>query len=309
LTGRDAAARRPAITPPARLAALRAHLAGVTARWAGGMTLAEIRDSYRNFLDAAGPHGLTLAEPRRFAIEAIPAAWIGNGPIRALYCHGGGFQIGSIASHHSLMARIAAGAGASLLAFDYRLAPEHRYPAARDDAIAVYRWLLQNGGAPQAIIGDSAGAALALQVAMRAREAGWPLPGALVLLSPWLDLALRGDSYRTLAERDMFSRPAQLQAMARTYLGRGHDPAAPTVSPLYGDLSRLPPMLVHAGGDDITLDDSRLLDERVRAAGGRITLHVFPAMCHHFQVFEDLPESAASLAGIGAFLASAGQTV
>lgn len=286
-----------------RLDAVGEHLAEVTAGWASGMTLDEIRQSYECFLGEVGPKGAALAAPEPFAIGAIPAAWIGAGASRALYCHGGGFQIGSIRSHHSLMARIAAGAGARLLAFDYRLAPEHRYPAAIEDAVEVYRWLLREGGAPAAIIGDSAGAALALQVAMQARDDGLPLPRALILLSPWLDLSLSGDSYRTLADRDIFSKPAQLQAMARTYLGRGGDPASPSVSPVFGDLRDLPPMLVHAGAHDITLDDSRLLEQRLHDAGGQMTLKIFPRMCHHFQVFEELPESRESLGEIAALLA------
>jgi acetyl esterase/lipase len=168
----------------------------------------------------------------------------------------------------------------------------------------TYEWLHSTGVTPDAIVGDSAGGALALGTAIRARDAGLPLPGALVLISPWLDLSMGGESYVELADRDIFSKPAQLRAMARTYLGRGGDAADPAASPVLGDLRGLPPMLVHAGAWDITLDDSRLLVRNAEAQGGSIELRIFDRMFHHFQVFEELPEAAQSLSEIAAFLAN-----
>lgn len=288
-------------TPVARV---RARIAAVTSAWAGGMTLAEIRDSFEEFLgdDAAAPQvrrtAVVLAGLPAVAFDP-PGAEAGR---TLLYCHGGGFQIGSVRSHSGLMARLAAACGARVLGFDYRLAPEHRFPAAGDDAFLAYRALVEAGEVPLALMGDSAGGALALAVAQRARDAGLPLPKALVLLSPWLDLAMAGESYGALAEKDIFSRPAQLKAMARTYLGRDRDPADPAASPVRGDLAGLPPILVHAGGHDITLDDSHLLARNVTAQGGRVEVEVFEGMCHHFQVFPELPEAASSLARIGAFV-------
>ena len=153
------------------------------------------------------------------------------------------------------------------------------------------------------VIGDSAGAALALSTVKRARDAGLPLPQAIVLISPWLDLSMQGDSYARLADRDIFSKPAQLRAMARSYLGRqGPAPDAPEVSPLWGDLSGLPPVLIHSGAADITLDDSIALADRVKAAGGTLELRIFDGMCHHFQIFEALPQAAESIGAIGKFL-------
>ncbi|MFQ6722359.1 alpha/beta hydrolase, partial [Bordetella pertussis] len=193
-------------------------------------------------------------------------AWIGQGARRALYCHGVGFQIGGIASHASLIARLAEAGQARILAVEYRLAPEHRYPAAIDDAFAAYQW---------------------------------PLPRSLVLLSPWLDLSMQGRSYVELAEQDIFSKPAQLRAMARSYLGHLGPPPA---SPLWDDLSGLPPIVVHAGAHDITLDDSHTLAARVRAAGGQVQLQVFPGMCHHFQIYEALAEAQESIDALGRHL-------
>lgn len=292
------------MTAPADpLASVRARLQAVTGSWSSGMSLAEIRDDFARYLAEVGPQGAAMANPRAVPGLGFAAAWIGNGPCRALYCHGGGFQIGGITSHASLIARLAGAAAAQVLAFDYRLAPEHRYPAAADDALAAYRWMLGDAGAPEAVIGDSAGAALALLTVQRARDAGLPLPRAVVLISPWLDLSMQGESYVRLADRDIFSKPAQLRAMARSYLGRQGPPAdAPEVSPLWGDLSDLPPVLIHSGAADITLDDSIALAERVRAAGGTAELHIFDGMCHHFQIFEALPQAAESIGAIGSFL-------
>lgn len=291
------------IPPADPLAPVRARLAAVTGRWSQGMSLAEIRADFSRCLAEVGPRGAAMAEPRPVSGLGFDAAWIGNGPHPALYCHGGGFQIGGIESHTSLIARLAKAADARMLAFDYRLAPEHRFPAAADDAFAAYQALLADAGPPHAVIGDSAGAALALLTVQRVRNAGLPLPRAIVLISPWLDLSMQGESYQSLADRDVFSRPGQLQTMARSYLGRQGPPAdAPEVSPLWGDLNGLPPILIHSGAADITLDDSVTLAERVRAAGGTVKLRVFDGMCHHFQIFEALPEAEDSIAEIGDYL-------
>lgn len=294
-----------AVTAQDPLAPVRARIEALTSAWASGMTLAEIRASFDAFTREAGPRSAAAARLQPAPECPVPAAWIGSGRPRVLYCHGGGFQIGGLDSHAGLMARIAEAAQARLLAVDYRLAPEHRWPAAEDDLFAAYSWMVAAGGPPDAIAGDSAGGALALRLAIRARDAGLGLPEGLVLISPWLDLSLRGASYVDLAQSDIFSKTEQLRLMARTYLGRGTDPADPSVSPVHGDLSGLPPILVHAGACDITLDDSRLLERRAAERGTAVTLRVFDGMCHHFQVFEDLPESVESLAGIGVFLRSA----
>lgn len=290
-----------------RLAPIRERLYEVTTAWQSAATLDEIRRSFEAYLAEVGPDGAAMAEPRpQPMLPGIEGAWIGQGAGCALYCHGGGFQIGGVASHASLIARLAAAARLRMLAFDYRLAPEHRYPAAGDDAFSAYQWLLDQGERPVAIVGDSAGGALALQTAQRARDAGVPLPRCIVLISPWLDLSMQSDSYIELAEVDPFSKSAQLRLMAKTYVGR-EGPAldSPLVSPLWGELSGLPPIVVHSGAADITVGDSIKLAERVQEAGGQIDLQIFPGMCHHFQIYEALPEAQASIDALGQALRAA----
>jgi len=269
--------------------------------WSAGMTLDQIRKAY-DTLVAAPP----MVTQIPVAIGGMQAAWISaphTVPVRtALFCHGGGYQIGSIQSHLNLISRLAAACHAQLLAFDYRRAPEHRYPCASEDALTAYRWVLERHGAPAAILGDSAGAALAVATALQARDRGLALPSCLVLLSPWLDLTMRGASYTSRADRDVFSKPAQLQAMVRAYLGKGGDPLMPLVSPVETDLSGLPPMLLQAGDDDITLDDSALFVERARAHGCVAEVMTFPGMFHHFPMFDELPESAQAIAQAASFI-------
>ncbi|MFG1462939.1 alpha/beta hydrolase [Xanthobacter sp. DSM 24535] len=283
---------------------VRTRITSATTAWAGGMTLPEIRESFESFLgDGAGAPEVLRTALRVAGLPACAFDPPGAAPGRTLlYCHGGGFQIGSIRSHGGLMARLAQASGARVLGFDYRLAPEHRFPAAGDDAFTVYAELVGAGEVPLAIVGDSAGGALVLVTAIRARNAGLALPRALILLSPWLDLTMSGESYTALAGCDIFSRPAQLRTMARTYLGRDILPSDPAASPVLGDLAGLPAILVHAGGHDITLDDTRLLARNVAAQGGRCEAEVFEGMPHHFQVFEELQEAAESLGRIGTFI-------
>jgi acetyl esterase/lipase len=228
----------------------------------------------------------------------------GGGDNVILYCHGGGFQVGSTTSHLSLMARLAEAAAARVIGFDYRLAPAHRFPAAVEDALNAYDWLLEKGypGTRIAVAGDSAGAGLAITIALRSVERGKPAPLCLALLSPWLDLTLTGQSYVSRAEVDIFSKPEQLRAMARTYVGRGQPLDDPLVSPINADLRNLPPTLIHAGDFDITLDDAKLFAERATRTGADLTLEIWDEMYHHFQVFEELPEAQASVQKIGAYI-------
>jgi monoterpene epsilon-lactone hydrolase len=285
------------------LASIKRRIATAAASWARAASLAEIRTSFDALFSDDEPGGVET-----FPVGAMRAAWI-EPPVDAngrtiLFCHGGGFQVGSIRSHLGLMRRLADVAEARVLAFEYRLAPEHRYPAAIEDAFAAYRWLLDQGlpASRIALVGDSAGAALAIQVALRSRDERLDVPACAALISPWLDLTMRGASYENRAAADIFSRPEQLAAMARAYLGRNQSVTASIASPVDANLSGLPPILVHAGDDDITLDDSFLLAERARRYGVDVRVHVWKGMFHHFQMFSDLPESRESLTELGKFI-------
>lgn len=269
------------------------------ARWGEGATLGGIRADFEALL--AGP----LPVPGQAeTLAGLPALRFVPPGARedalVLFFHGGGFQVGSTASHACLMSGLAAASGATVLGVDYRLAPEHRFPAAHEDAFAAYAALAS--GARVVLAGDSAGGHLALSTALRARGEGLPMPAALVLISPWLDPEMAGESYTTRAARDIFSKPEALRAMARTYVGRGGDAAHAWLHPLRQPFTGLPPLLVQAGDDDITRDDSFALLSRAQQAGVACTLRVWPGMCHHFQVFDALPEAREALREIGAFI-------
>lgn len=271
-----------------------------TARWAEGATLPEIRAGFEALL--AGPQPVTGSAETLAGLPALHFAPSGaRAGVEVLFFHGGGFQVGSNASHTSLMSRIAAASGVAVLGVEYRLAPEHRFPAAHEDAFAAFRALVGQGGRV-ILAGDSAGGLLALATVQRARDEGLPMPAGLVLISPWLDPEMAGESYQNRAAFDIFSKPEALRAMARTYVGKGGDAAHPWLHPLKQPLTGLPPLLVQAGDDDITRDDSVALQALARQSGVACTLRVWPGLCHHFQVFDALPEAREAIAEIGAFI-------
>jgi monoterpene epsilon-lactone hydrolase len=222
-----------------------------------------------------------------------------------LYFHGGGFRIGSVTSHRDLIAQIAVASGCCVLAINYRLAPEHRFPAALDDALAGYDWLLRQGLEPAniAFAGDSAGGNLALAAMLALRERKRPLPAAAVLMSPWTDLAATGASYVSRAEADPIHQRPMILALAKNYLGGQGDPFDPLVSPLYADLTDLPPLLIQVGDRETVLDDSVMLADKARAAGVEVDLQVWDGMIHVFQMFgAELPEAHRAIAEIARFL-------
>jgi epsilon-lactone hydrolase len=239
----------------------------------------------------------------------VACEWV-HGPINRggqtmVYLHGGAYVIGSAATYRELIGRLSMATGMWVLAPDYRLAPKDPFPAAVDDALAAYRWLLGAGIEPGhiAISGDSAGGGLALATLLALRDAGEQLPAAAVLLSPWTDLTCSGDSYVSRAESDpLFTREALVQ-LAGHYLD-GADPTSVLASPIYGDLKGLPPLLVHVGSDEVLLDDSTRLAERARAAGVDVELKVWDGMWHDFQRFagRGVIEAQESIDLIGAFI-------
>lgn len=238
----------------------------------------------------------------------VPGRWISMPGVAAdkvvLYLHGGGYVMGSIDSHRTMMAMISAASGARVLGINYRLAPEHPLPAAVDDATAAYRWLLGQGVASGnlAIAGDSAGGGLTLAALLALRDAGEPLPAAAVCISPWTDMTGSGDSIRTKAEEDPMVSPASLSTHAKNYLG-GADPKTPLASPLFADLKGLPPLLVQVGTAEVLLDDSRRLAERARAAGVDVTLEEGEDMIHVWHWFAPMaPEGGEAIDRMGAYL-------
>lgn len=238
----------------------------------------------------------------------VPAEWVRvpeSSPERTLlYLHGGGYCIGSLNTHRGLVAGIARAAGTRALSVDYRLAPEHPFPAAVDDATAAYRFLLGTGADPAgiAIAGDSAGGGLTLATLAALRDAGEPLPGAAACLSPWVDLEGLGESVTTKAGADPILQQQDLLRFAQAYLG-STDARTALAAPLHADLAGLPPLLVQVGTAEVLLDDSRRIAERAETAGVDVTLEVWDDMVHVFQAFALLlPEAREAIARIGEFV-------
>lgn len=222
-----------------------------------------------------------------------------------LYLHGGGYVIGSVKTHRDLMGRVSRSAQARVLGLNYRLAPENPFPAAVDDAVAGYRWLLGQGYKPSkiAVAGDSAGGGLTVATLVAIREAGLPLPAAGVCQSPWVDLEGIGESMTTRAKVDPVVQREGLNGMAQGYL-QGKDPRTPLAAPLYADLKGLPPLLIQVGDAETLLDDSNRLTERAKAAGVQVKLEVCPEMMHVWQLFASfLPEGQQAVDVIGKFIA------
>lgn len=250
------------------------------------------------------------ADVRVEAVHAagVPAEWVTAPGATAdriiLYLHGGGYVIGSVRSHRELASRLSRSAAARVLVIDYRLAPEHPHPAAVEDAVAAYDWLLAQGVSPGRIVvaGDSAGGGLTVATLVALRDAGRPLPAAGVCLSPWVDLEGIGESMTAKAAVDPMVQADALKRMAGMYLGQ-LDPRTPLAAPLYAELSRLPPLLIHVGSAETLLDDSTRLAERARKAGVDVTLEVWEDMIHVWHVFAAmLPEARQAIEGIAAYV-------
>lgn len=248
-----------------------------------------------------------LCECRPVSGCGVPAAWAvpteASDGRAILYLHGGGYAIGSLSSHRSLVEQIAVAAGCPALMIDYRLAPESRFPAAVEDAIAAYEWLLSQGVEAQNIIiaGDSAGGGLSVAAMLSLRDSGRPLPAAAVLLSPWVDIELSGGSVKGKAAEDPMLEAKGLSKWGRLYAGDS-DPRDPLMSPIHARLDGLPPMMIQVGSCEILLDDSRRLALRAAEAGVTVELDIWDGMFHVWQAFSPfVPESKAAIQKIGAF--------
>jgi epsilon-lactone hydrolase len=221
-----------------------------------------------------------------------------------LYFHGGGFRLGSVASHRDLIARIAEASRCRVLAINYRLAPEYRFPAALEDALTAFDWMRTQGFNPEsiALVGDSAGGNLVLTTMLGLRDRGQPIPCAGVLMSPWTDLAATGESYQSRAAADPIHQRSMIVALAKNYLGERCDVSNPRASPLYADLSGLPPLLIQAGDRETVRDDATMLAAKAKAAGVDAELQVFDGMIHVFQMFPEIPQAGEAIASVATFL-------
>ncbi len=221
-----------------------------------------------------------------------------------MYLHGGGYIMCSARFHRGLVARLARAAGVRALNVDYRLAPEDPFPAAVDDATSAYHWLIVNGLKPDQIVvaGDSAGGGLTLATLVKLRDAGVPLPSAAVCISPWVDLAMTGDTMSTKSDADPYMQRELLQFMARNYLG-DENPRNPLASPLYADLRGLPPLLIHVGTAETLLSDATRITERAGVADVNVTLEIWKDMVHGWHIFAPiLPEGQQAIDRIGTFI-------
>jgi monoterpene epsilon-lactone hydrolase len=221
-----------------------------------------------------------------------------------LYLHGGGYSIGSIPAYRDHTARLSATIGARVLSVGYRLAPENRYPAALDDALAAYRWLVASGIRPERILiaGDSAGGGLALSTVVALRDAGEVLPAGIILLSPLADLAHTGQSVHERAHLDPIVSPEGSLAYSSRYLGEDGPFDLPAASPIFSDLGGLPPALVTVGTDEVLFDDSVRVVRKIRDAGGEADLDVWPRMIHIFPFFaSQIPEARKAIEYIARF--------
>jgi acetyl esterase/lipase len=221
-----------------------------------------------------------------------------------LYLHGGAYVSGSSATHRSMVSHIARASGMRALVPNYRLAPEHPFPAGLEDCLAVYRALLDDGidAARIAVGGDSAGGGMTMATLLSLRDSGDPLPRAAVLLSPWLDLSGSGESTRTRADHDPMFDAAEMPKAAAYYVPRVllQDPL---VSPVFADVHGLPPILIQVGDHEILLSDSTRIADKIVNAGGKVTLQVWPHMWHVFQYsIGRMPESKRAVDDIGAYL-------
>jgi len=294
------------------MASLAAHLLNPVLRYQVRRTLGkasdpeQIRKAFKTRLPV--PRGVSYVEA---IIGGIPGEWVepasGAQPgMTLLYLHGGAYMVCSAETHRPITGGFAR-RGVRVFAANYRLAPEHPFPAAVDDGLAAYRGLLEQGTAPDrlAIAGDSAGGGLALAVLLKARDEGLPMPARIVLFSPWTDLAGTGASATENDGRDPMIVGSRIAEGAAIYLG-GADATTPYASPLYGACEGLPPMMIHVGANEVLRDDSVRLDEKAREAGVVSLLRVWPVVPHAWPIFQSLlPEGREALDAAAAFIRGA----
>ena len=271
------------------------------------MPIDEFRTMFEEWADVtAEPAGVAYEET---TVDGIPALWArpsSSTHDRLLIClHGGGYVTGSRASHRKMFGHIAVAAGVPALIVDYRRAPEDPYPAAVEDALTAYRWALASGvNAKQiALVGDSAGGGLSVATALAARRDDLPLPGALFIMSPWLDLEASGASYDDNAEVDLIVSRAIILSLTPALLGPKGSITDPIANPILADPTGLPPLLIQVGGHESFLDESRKFAGLAQQAGVDVELDIVPEMQHVFQFLAGVaPEADAAIERAGAWL-------
>ena len=267
-------------------------------------TAKDMNEMRAMMIDTPAPDGVSCTPVEAGGVSAEWHAAEGADDNKViLYVHGGGYVMGSAGSHRDMTSRLSKAAGARVLSLNYRLAPEHPFPAPVDDAVAAYGWLLDQGISPAniAIAGDSAGGGLAVATLLAIRDAGKPLPAAGVGISPWVDMEGTGESMTTRAAADPVVQKEGLLGMAKLYLGEA-DPKNPLAAPLHANLAGLPPLLLQVGDAETLLNDSTRLAERARKSDVDVTLKVWDEMPHVWHMFAAvLPEGQQAIEEIGSF--------
>ncbi len=269
------------------------------------LTIDELRQSQEASLKmmAKLPKSISLAKAR---VNEIDVEWLvhenASDEKLILYLHGGGYVSGTLGMYRLLCGSISEATGARVLMPDYRLAPETPFPAALEDTLSIYDWLLREGYDSKNIIiaGDSAGGGLTLATTLALRDEGRPLPAALILLSPWTDLTFGGASHETNADKMVILYPDNLHLWAEAYIAFA-DPRTPHISPAFADMKNFPPMLIQVGSDEVLLDDAYMVAENAKSAGVDVTLSIYEGMWHVWQSVGILPEAKRAFNEIGAF--------
>lgn len=262
------------------------------------MTLDDMRDLFDEWeKPTKEPEGVTYKSDTVAGVDGVWVIPVGADDSKVLiYTHGGGFAVGSSSSHRKLAGHMAKALGVTALVLDYRLAPENPFPAQIEDAVAVYKELINKGLKPENLstMGDSAGGNLAVASVMKMRDLGLPLPASVVVFSPWLDMEMSGDTLVSNDATDALVKRPVLEAMAGMFLGEAGKANDPLANPLYADYKGFPALYINAGGVEALLDDSIRLHERASASGVNSTLSVVDGMQHVFPFLAGRAEEADS---------------
>ena len=290
----------------AQLDSVLTELKGVLA--APPATIEGFREAWSRIMDRV-VEGVAPVEGARYKpvdVDGVAGTWVtaprSTDDRLLLFTHGGGYAFGSVHTHRDFAARLADACAARVLGIDYRLAPEHPYPAGVEDTVTTYRRLLADGVPPDRIVlvGDSAGGGIALSALTRIVARGLPKPAGAVAVSAWLDFEALGGSMTTNAGKDPFNQRDVVLMVAAMYVADG---SARDAAPLYAELEGLPPLLLHAGGDEVLVDDTRRMAERARAAGVDVTEHIWDGLYHDFPIFDPAETSSEeALSEVAAFV-------